>query len=252
MSNETAHLHKLGDKAVALCRIPKLNLFVFNLPNCELLRQVTLLEHIPTPLENDDLDQRFLMKENTMIFMFHDSEFFSDLLNQDSNNGGGGGVVVGNQVPGGAVNGGNGVVQAQNQKRYGKLLFINFDEYIKDQSTLKNNSGAIRMKIDETFDCNDDYIEKLSVMSADRMAVALSSGKVVIRHVTNTSSNTCSHVDQLVIPCPENLKEEYDQDYEEVDTEGPSLCSSRNGRFFRNVLKKLNLGLPLGPDNLKK
>ena len=90
MSNETAHLHKLGDKAVALCRIPKLNLFVFNLPNCELLRQVTLLEHIPTPLENDDLDQRFLMKENTMIFMFHDSEFFSDLLNQDSNNVGGG------------------------------------------------------------------------------------------------------------------------------------------------------------------
>jgi len=232
MSNETAHLHKLGDKAVALCRIPKLNLFVFNLPNCELLRQVTLLEHIPTPLENDDLDQRFLMKENTMIFMFHDSEFFSDLLNQDSNNGGGGGVVVGNQVPGGAVNGGNGVVQAQNQKRYGKLLFINFDEYIKDQSTLKNNSGAIRMKIDETFDCNDDYIEKLSVMSADRMAVALSSGKVVIRHVTNTSSNTCSHVDQLVIPCPENLKEEYDQDYEEVDTEGPSLCSSRNGEVI--------------------
>ena len=229
MSNETAHLHKLGDKAVALCRIPKLNLFVFNLPNCELLRQVTLLEHIPTPLENDDLDQRFLMKENTMIFMFHDSEFFSDLLNQDSNNGAG--VAVGNQA--GGVNGGGGGV-AQNQKRYGKLLFINFDEYIKEPK----NSGAIKMKIDETFDCNDDYIEKLSVMSADRMAVALSSGKVVIRHVTNTSSNTCSHVDQLVIPCPENLKEEYDQDYEEVDTEGPSLCSSRNGKFFKTFGSK--------------
>ena len=87
MSNETAHLHKLGDKAVALCRIPKLSLFVFNLPNCELLRQVTLMEYIPSPLESNDLDQRFLMKDNTMIFMFHDSEFFSDLLNnQDSDN----------------------------------------------------------------------------------------------------------------------------------------------------------------------
>ena len=85
-SNETAHLHKLGDKAVALCRIPQLSLFVFNLPNCELLRQITLMEHLPRPLEPDDLDQRFLMKDNTMIFMFHDSEFFSDLLNQDSNN----------------------------------------------------------------------------------------------------------------------------------------------------------------------
>ena len=71
---------------MALCRIPQLSLFVFNLPNCELLRQITLMEHLPRPLEPDDLDQRFLMKDNTMIFMFHDSEFFSDLLNQDSNN----------------------------------------------------------------------------------------------------------------------------------------------------------------------
>ena len=71
---------------MALCRIPELSLFVFNLPNCELLRQITLMEHLPRPLEPDDLDQRFLMKDNTMIFMFHDSEFFSDLLNQDSNN----------------------------------------------------------------------------------------------------------------------------------------------------------------------
>ena len=39
-SNETAHLHKLGDKAVGLCRTPKLALFVFSLPSGQLLRQV--------------------------------------------------------------------------------------------------------------------------------------------------------------------------------------------------------------------
>jgi len=212
MSNETAHLHKLGDKAVALCRIPKLSLFVFNLPNCELLRQVTLMEHIPSPLESNDLDQRFLMKDNTMIFMFHDSEFFSDLLNnQDSDN------IADN--PEGQ--------NEQHQKRYGKLLFINFEDFVKEPK-----NGPIQLKIDETFDCNEDYIEKMSVMSSDRMAVALSSGKVVIRHVNSISSNTCSHEDRLVIPCPENLKEELDQDLEEVDTEGPSLCSSRNGEVI--------------------
>ena len=106
------------------------------------------------------------------------------------------------------------------------MLFINFEEFIKDVK-----GGTIKLKIDETFDCNEDYIEKMSVMSSDRMAVALSSGKVVIRHVTNSSTNTCSHEDRLVIPCPENLKEDIDQDMEDVDTEGPSLCSSRNGKI---------------------
>ena len=66
----------------------------------------------------------------------------------------------------------------QHQKRYGKLLFINFEDFVKEPK-----NGPIQLKIDETFDCNEDYIEKMSVMSSDRMAVALSSGKVVIRHV---------------------------------------------------------------------
>ena len=42
ISNETAHLHKLGDKAVGLCRTPKLALFVFKLPDGQLLKQVRL------------------------------------------------------------------------------------------------------------------------------------------------------------------------------------------------------------------
>ena len=47
-SNETAHLHKLGDKAVGLCRTPKLALFVFKLPDGQLLRQVSQLSRRAT------------------------------------------------------------------------------------------------------------------------------------------------------------------------------------------------------------
>ena len=43
ISNETAHLHKLGDKAVGLCRTPKLALFVFKLPDGQLLKQVKFI-----------------------------------------------------------------------------------------------------------------------------------------------------------------------------------------------------------------
>ena len=78
--NEAAHLHKLGDKAVALCRTPKLNLFVFSLPSCDLVQTVALPENPERPLELDDLDQRFLMKDNTMMFMFHHPDFFNHLF----------------------------------------------------------------------------------------------------------------------------------------------------------------------------
>ena len=86
-----------------------------------------------------------------------------------------------------------------------------------------------------------DYIEKISVMSRDRMAVAFSSGKIVIREVKNTGRNTCACLDKLAIPCPENLKEELDQEFDEVDTDGPSLCSSRNGKkkFSTRALLKV-------------
>ena len=147
------------------------------------------------------------MKDNTMIFMFHDPEFFSDLFH----------------------NGTNGIIHQDNDdanrnKRYGKLLYVDFDAFVR------NIDSEIELKVDETFDCNDDYIEKISVMSSDRMAVAFASGKIIIREVKAISSNTCTSIDKLIIPCPENLREELDADLEEMDTDGPSLCSSRNGK----------------------
>ena len=68
-------------------------------------------------------------------------------------------------------------------------------------------------------------------MSSNRLAVAFSSGKIIVREVKEISSNTCTSVEKLAIPCPESLKEELDSDLDEMDTDGPSLCSSRNGKI---------------------
>ena len=143
--------------------------------------------------------------------MFHDPDFFSDLFHHGSNG-------LNEENP------------ESRQKRYGKLLYVDFDAYVR-----LGNKAPVELKVDEMFDCNDDYIEKISVMSSDRMAVAFSSGKIIVREVKATSSNTCSSIDKLVIPCPEHLKEELDQDLDEIDTDGPSLCSSRNGNFHGNL-----------------
>ena len=187
-----------------------------------------MYDHLVSPLETYDLDQRFLMKDNTMIFMFHDPDFFSDLFangtNQQDND------------------------DTDRQKRYGKLLYVDFEGIARST----NGDGKIELKVDEKFDCNDDYIEKISVMSSDRMAVAFSSGKIIIRQVKTTAvaSNTCSSIDKLIIPCPENLKEELDADLDEMDTDGPSLCSSRNGRVLR-LLGYYIYKLPFAQNYLK-
>lgn len=203
-NNEAAHLHKLCDKAVALCRVPQLFLFVFNLPDCQLLRQVDLhkMLYLERPLDLDDLDQRFLMRDNTMIFMFHDPDFFSHLFLQSDDD-----------VHNGATS----------ERRYGRLLFVDFDAFSAA------NNDVIKLKVDSRFDANDDYIEKMSVIAKDKMVCVLMSGRIVIRDVVSTGDTTCTYVDTLTIPCPqEGLKE----DHEDVETDGPTLCTSRNGTII--------------------
>ena len=58
---EAAHLHKVGDKAVALCRAPDLSLIVFSLPDCQIIREVALPNSPGRPLENDELDQVWII-----------------------------------------------------------------------------------------------------------------------------------------------------------------------------------------------
>lgn len=196
---EAPHLHKVGDHAVALCRTPTLMFFIFSLPNCELVHKVPV-PHIPErPLELDDLDQRYLMKDNTMMFMFHHPDFFNHLFASEEED------------------------QQQFDQKYGRLLLVDFDKFLKSGEPLDQ-------KLDSKFDSNDDYIEKISVISKTQMACATTSGKVIIRDIISTNKSSASYVERLSIPCPEPMQDECDDETnEENDTDGPNLCTSRLG-----------------------
>ena len=64
------------------------------------------------------------MKDNTMIFMFHDPEFFSDLF----------------QNTHGIIHQDND--DANRNKRYGKLLYVDFDAFVR------NIDSDIELKVD--------------------------------------------------------------------------------------------------------
>jgi len=188
--NEAAHLHRLGDKAVALCRTPALTFYIFSLPDCQLLRSFPVMS-APRSLDLDDLDQRFLMKDNTMMFLFHDPEFFSYLFSQDD---------------------------TPAEVKYGRFLQVDFSEYVK-------TGGEVKMRLDNEFDNNRDYIEKICLNSLERMTCILSSGKIVVRDLVLSSQAAVAAQDKLTIEAAEPLQEDYDEELdEEVDTDGPSLC----------------------------
>jgi hypothetical protein len=209
--DEAAHLHQLGeDKAVALCRTPKHCFYIFSLPDCHLLRTVpivggpgTLLPSLDRlhdrPLEQDDLDQRFLVKDDTMMFLFHHPDFFNDIfeINED-----------------GPV-------------RHGRLLVVDFKQYLKD-------GGQVQMMLDPVFDSSDDYVEKVCIVSPERLLCVSMAGSIALRtrRPWNLLSAPGEHYvrfwPQLIIPCPEPLKENYEPG-QEVDTDGPNLVTSRAG-----------------------
>lgn len=212
-ANETAHLHKLGDLAVALCRTPYHTIFIFSLPSCELLYEMKLcdLGSMERALEEDDLDQRFLMRNNTMMFMFHHPQFWGEEFDDD----------------------GHLILHPTNVKRYGRLVFVDFTEFLLSHSANNKNTSSvdqvykritngsisntcksqadlplISIKMDPQFDCNSDYIEKISVISKDRMVCLMSSGKIVVRDILSTTniSSQSTHTNRLAIPCPQGIK----------------------------------------------
>ena len=79
--------------------------------------------------------------------------------------------------------------------------------------------------MDEKFDCNDDYIDDFELISSDRMAIVLFSGKVIVREMKTVSDDTCSSIVKLTIPCPEDLK----RDTDDTPRDGTSLHLSRYG-----------------------
>lgn len=200
-NDEAAHLHRLGDnKAVALCRAPGLKLFIFSLPDCSLLQTIPLFGCNPLDvsrsLDLDDLDQRILMKDDTMMFLFHHPDFFN--IFEPNHDG---------------------------PLRYGRLLVVNFEKYLK-------SGGKVEMKLDNTFDASDDYVEKVCILDSSRLLCVTMSGTISIRTAVYIGEDPREEIvrfqPQLVLPCPEPLKENYEPGLE-VDTDGPNLVCSTSG-----------------------
>ena len=197
--SEAAHLHRMGDRAVALCRTPTLTLYIFSLPDCQL--QLCLPLHTRPQLgilDGDDMDQRYLVRDNRMMFFFHDKEFFSHLFTPEEAD------LV--------------------QERYGRLLQLDFDAFIK-------TGGPVVARVDAQFDKNQDYVEKIQLVTGDRMVCGLASGRIVVREVVEGAKPGLLLTREVLgLPCPEPLQEEWDDaTEEEVETDGPTVCSSKTG-----------------------
>ena len=206
---------------MALCRTPEQTVLIFSLPDCKLVHQIKLndLGSVDRPLEEDDLDQRFLMRNNTMMFMFHHPQFF---LDEDHNV-----IVQPNQN------------QANITRRYGRLVFLDFTKFLsmvkkngKCQANISpdktvhqpqsSNDSLISMSLDSQFDSNEDYIEKISVISKERMVCVMSSGKIILRDMIKTDPHnpaSCSHLDTLSIPCPAGLKLPFEDSDDSISDE---------------------------------
>ena len=72
--------------------------------------------------------------------------------------------------------------------RYGKLLFINFKDFIKEPK-----NGVIQFKIDENFFCNQNQgmgLDEIVVLSLNKIAVLMDSGKDLFDWSHNPSHST--------------------------------------------------------------
>ena len=201
-ASEAGHLHRMGDRAVALCRTPSLTLYVFSLPDCQL--QLTLPLHSRPGLgvlDLDDMDQRYLVRDSKMMFFFHHREFFSHLFTPEEVD------LI--------------------QERPGRLLQVDFADYIK-------SGGQLDIRMDPDFDTNTDYIEKVQLIKNNRMVCGLASGRILKREVApSTKTGLLATKEVLEIPCPEPLLDEWDDEHdEEVETEGPTVCCNKSGSLI--------------------
>ena len=78
--DDCTHLHKMGDYAFGLVRVPEFRLFVFSLPDSKLVKETRLnFSHVSRPLEDFKLEQRFLTRKNVMYFIFSQPDYYGGL-----------------------------------------------------------------------------------------------------------------------------------------------------------------------------
>ena len=202
ISKEAHHLHKMGDYAVALTRLPLLTIHVFSLPDCKLVRGHCLPKQ-PTYVRTE-LDQRFLLRDNIMYFWTHTKDFFDDDIDPDQED-----------IP-------------DEPEKVGQIILVDFDDFLND--TKKNN---IEVRVANNWDSPDEYVEKMAMTSIgeQKFVCSLNNGKIVVRQIVKDESQyTAQSVDRLVINPPEPVFESDDEDLPSWElTDGPCLMISRSG-----------------------
>ena len=113
-------------------------------------------------------------------------------------------------------------------RHYSQMLYCNFDNFI-------NDNGDVKISIDEKFYCDKDHMHNCQILSKNRMAVLFRSGKVAIRETFDTSFNTMSHKDNIIIRTPKNLRDQFEE-----TTEDSTFDISDNGKadfyyFQKNI-----------------
>ena len=188
--------------------MPKLTFFVFSLPDCQLQHSLEL----PGSLEHDEMDQRYLLKDNTMMFLFHDQEFFNNVFLASKS------LLVDQSLTYLPSDGDDSLEQ-----RYGKLVVADFTKFIEEE-------GSIEVRLDINFDTNEDFIEKISLVDKTKMICVTGSGRIIVKEQVVTSDNRLAFVDTLVIPCPGRLRDQVlDDDLDMPDADGPNLCTNMKG-----------------------
>ena len=195
-SYEAAHLHKMGDYAVGLVRVPEFYVYMFSLPDCRLVRETRLEFGIEKPLELDDLEQKFMAKKGVMYFMFNDPNFVNNASDNDA--------------------------------CLSRLVMLDFTDFLRESRSEK--SAEIHMRIDEWFDSGVDYIEKVSLVNSRKLACILHSGRLVIKEVEDCLSKAFFRTSNVAnVKCPERLMDEMNRFFAYENVEEPTMVVSRDG-----------------------
>ena len=116
--------------------------------------------------------------------------------------------------------------------RYGKLVVVDFSKYVE-------NEGSVQIRMDDKFDSNKDFIEKISVISKTKMVCVHMTGRIVIKEMLDTSDSTLTCIDILDIPCPGQLKEDL------FDDERPDRTQSFANMVDRDIALARALSSPV-------
>ena len=108
------------------------------------------------------------------------------------------------------------------------LLIVDLDNFVKA-------NREIEIKVDDKFDTDEDFIWTISAISKSKLVCLMISGKIVIRNILATSYSTITHVDSLIIPCPEQLME-----FRDSATDMPFLCTNSIGDII--ILRQFTNG----------